>query len=80
MMISLIAEQIKDKVKILYKIIKFFHKPLERYNGTIKDELNLSSYATKVDLRIATDLDTTNLAVKSAFASYMKQIKQIQIN
>ena len=53
-------------------MIKFFHKLLECYNGTIKDELNLSSYATKVDLRIATDLDTPNLAVKSVFASYMK--------
>ena len=41
-----------------------FPKPYERYSGIVKVELNLSNYVTKEDLKEASGVDTSNLAVK----------------
>ena len=41
-----------------------FPKSYERYSGIVKVELNLSNYVTKEDLKEASGVDTSNLAVK----------------
>ena len=62
MIIHLIAELIK---KILYKMSQFFPKPYDRFGKNIKFKLDLSYYATKADIKGATGIDLSNLALKS---------------
>ena len=47
-----------------YKMSQYFPKPLERSDGNLKVELDLSNYATKADLKGATAVDTSNLLAK----------------
>ena len=49
-----------------YKYI--LHKLYECSGGNIKIELDLSNYATKVDLTVATGVDTLIVAAKSDLA------------
>ena len=53
----------KDIVEILHKMSKFLRKPYEQCSGTVKSCIR-SNYATKADLKGATDVDTSNLASK----------------
>ena len=48
---------------------QFFPKPYNYFGGNIKVELDLSNYATKADLKVATGVDTSNLEAKSDLAS-----------
>ena len=48
---------------------QFFPKPYDYFGGNIKVELDLSNYATKADLKVATGVDTSNLEAKSDLAS-----------
>ena len=48
-----------------YKMSKYFFKPHERSSGNVKVELDPSNYATKADLKLATGIDTSNLASTS---------------
>ena len=57
-----------------------FPKPYERYNGIVKVELNLSNYVTKEDLKEASGVDTSNLAVKSDLASLKTEVDEIDIS
>ena len=47
------------------KMSQYFLKSYERYSGNVKVELDLSSYATKADVKGATGVDTSNLKEKS---------------
>ena len=47
---------------------QYFPKPHNNYGGNAKVELDLSNYATKTDLKRATEVDTSNLALKSNLA------------
>ena len=53
----------------MYKIIQDFPKPYEPFGGNVKFELDLSSYAKKVELKNATGVNTSKLAAKSELAS-----------
>ena len=55
--------------KILYKMSQDFPKPYEPFGGNVKFELDLSSYAKKVELKNATGVNTSKLAAKSELAS-----------
>ena len=44
---------------------EYFSKPYEPFGGDISVKLDLSNYATKADLKVATEVDTSNLAGKS---------------
>ena len=46
-----------------------FPKPYEPFGGNNKFELDLSSYAKKVELKNATGVNTSKLAAKSELAS-----------
>ena len=57
-----------------------FPKPYERYSGIVKVEINLSNYVTKEDLKEASGVDTSNLAVKSDLASLKTEVDEIDIS
>ena len=59
--IRLIAGLIK---KILYKMSQYYPKPYELFGRDVNIKVNLSNYATKADLKWATGIDTSNLALK----------------
>ena len=46
-----------------------FPKPYEPFEGNVKFELDLSSYARNVELKNVTGVDTSKLAPKSDLAS-----------
>ena len=48
--------------KTFYKLSKYFAKPCRSFEGYVKIELDLSSYATKAGLKNATRVDTSKLA------------------
>ena len=47
------------------KICSHFSKPDKGSRRYVPVKIDLSKYAAKVDLKIATDVDTTKLAVRS---------------
>ena len=55
--------------KILYKMRQYFPKPYRDFGGNIHVKVDLSNYATKIDLKNATGVDTPKLAAKSDLAS-----------
>ena len=62
------------------KISPCFSKPHESYCEKIKVELDLSSYATKSDLKRATGVDTSNLAGKSDLVSLRVEVDKTEID
>ena len=48
--------------------------------GTVKVELDLSNYATKADLKNATDVDTSHLAKKDDLANWKFNIDKLGID
>ena len=66
MIINLIAGLIKNTS---YKNGQYFPKPCRSFKGSVKVELDLSSYATKAELKNATGVYASKLAAKSGLAS-----------
>ena len=48
---------------------QYFPKPYRRFGGNINVKVDLSNYATKVDLKNATEINTSNFALKSNLVS-----------
>ena len=74
MIIRLITGQIR---KTLYKMSQNFSKPDEPFAGDISVKLDLSNYATKADLKGATEVDTSNLAAKSDLTTLKTEADKI---
>ena len=55
-------------------------KPYRTFGGNINVKVDLSSYATKLDLKNATGVDTSKLAAKSDLASLKAEIDKIDID
>ena len=51
--------------KTLYKASQYFPKPYAHFGRNVEVELDLSNYETKVGLKGAARVDTSNLAAKS---------------
>ena len=49
---------------LLYKMSQYFRKTFEHFDGDISTKLDLSSYATKVDLKKVTGVDISIVAKK----------------
>ena len=47
---------------------------------TLNVKIDLSKYAAKIDLKIATDLDTTKLAARSDLASLKAELDRIDVD
>ena len=59
---------------------QYFPKPYKTFRGNINVKVDLSYYATKLDLKNATGIDTFKLALKSNVASLKAETDQIDID
>ena len=71
MIILLVVKLIK---KTLYKMSQYFPKPYRTFGGNVKVELDLSSYATKTELKNAAGVDTSKLAAKTDLLSLKQKL------
>ena len=76
MIIPLIVGLIKE---MLHKMSQYFPKPYEPFGRNINVEVDLSNYATKLDLRNATGVNTYKLAAKSNLASSKAKVDKIDV-
>ena len=74
MIIGLIVGLIK---RTLYKMSKYFPKQYDCFGENVKVELDLSNYATKTDLKRATETDTSNLSSKLNLANLNTEVHKI---
>ena len=58
---------------------QYFPKLCKSFNRNIKVELDLSNYATRVDLKRTKDADTLNSAANSDLASLKTEVDKIDI-
>ena len=56
------------------KISQYFPKPYSSFKGNIYVKVDLSNYATKVDLKNETGIDTPKFALKSNLAGLKAKI------
>ena len=59
---------------------QYFSKLCENSGGNINVRLNLSSYATKANLKVVTGVDTSILAAKSDFAFLKAEVDKTDID
>ena len=59
---------------------QYFPKPYEPFGGDINVKVNLSNYATKADLKNATRIDTSKLALKSDLANLKPEVDNLDID
>ena len=77
MITRLIVELIK---KTLYKMSQHFHKPYKSFEGNINVKVDLSNYATKYDLKNATGIDTSKLALKPNLTNLKAKMNKIDVD
>ena len=77
MMIHLIVGLIK---KTLHKMTQYFPKPYKPFKGDISVKVDLSSFATKADLKEQQELIHLKLAAKSDLANLKADIDQIDVD
>ena len=58
---------------------QYFPKPYEPFGGDINVKVDLSNYATKLDLKNASGVDTSKLAVKSDLPSLKEKVDKIGV-
>ena len=66
--------------KTLYKMSQYFPKPYEPFGGDISVKVDLSNYATKTDVKKATGIDTSNLALKSNLAKLKTEVDKLDVD
>ena len=76
MTIHLIVGLIK---KTLYEMSQYF-PPYRSFAENLKFELDLSSYATKTDLKNVTHVGFSNLALKANLASVKTEVDKIDVD
>ena len=59
---------------------QYFPKPYEPFGGDINVNVDFSNYATKLDLKNATEFDTSKLAAKSDLASLNAEVNKINVD
>ena len=59
---------------------QYFLKTYKSFGERVKVELDLLSYATKAQLKNATEVDTSKLAVKSDLASLKAKVDEIDFD
>ena len=59
---------------------QYFPKPYEPFGGDINVKVDLSNYATKVDLKNATGIDTSKLGEKSDLTSLKAELDKLDVN
>ena len=59
---------------------QYFSKPHEPFGGDINAKVEISNYATKVDLKNATSIDTSKLAAKFDLVSLKAEFDKLDVN
>lgn len=57
--------------------ISYYPEPDSHIMDKVKDELDLSSYSSKIELDDATAVDTSNLAAKRVFLQRIKKVVNV---
>ena len=66
--------------KTLNKMSQYFPKPYKSFGRDINVKVDLSNYATKLDLKNATGVDTSKLAAKSDLVSLKAKVDKIDLD
>ena len=66
--------------KILYESESIFPTPNRAFGGNVKVEIDLSSCATKLELKKATGIDTSNFTLKSNLTSLKTEVDKINVD
>ena len=74
MTILLIVGFIKKR---LYKMSQYFPKADEPFGGDINVKVGLSNYATKVDIKNTTHVDTSSFALKTNIANLKAEVDKL---
>ena len=77
MIILLIAGLIK---KTLYKMLQYFSKPYEPFGGDINVKNDLSNYATKVDIKNITLINTSSFSLKTNLANLKSEVHKLDVD
>ena len=56
---------------------EYFPKPLRSYSENIKVRVDLSSYATKADIKNITHVDTSGFALKTNLANLKTEVDKL---
>ena len=59
---------------------QYFPKPYETFGGDINVKVDLSNYATKIDLKDLSHVDVINFALKSNLASLKTEVDKLDID
>ena len=59
---------------------QYFPKPYEPFGGDINVKVNLCNYATKTDLKNASQVDVSSFALKSNLASLNTEVDKLHID
>ena len=62
------------------KMSQFFPKPYEPFGGDINVKVDLSNYATKTNIKITLNFDTSSFALKSNLASLKTEVDKLDID
>ena len=62
------------------KMSQYFPKPYRAFEGNVKVELYLSSYATKTDLKEETGIGASNFPLKLNLASLKTEVDKIDVD
>ena len=69
-----------DKKKCYIRMSQYFPKPYEPFGGDINVNVYSPYYATKVDLKNATWIDTSKLVAKSNLVSLKAEVNKLDID
>ena len=59
---------------------QYFLEPYEPFGGDIRVKVDLSNYATKVDVKNISQADTSSFALKSNLASLKTEVDKLDID
>ena len=62
------------------KMSQYFPKPYEPFGGDINVKVDLSNYATKIDLKNISHIDVSSYALKSNLASLKTEVDKLDVN
>ena len=59
---------------------QYFQKPYEPFGGDINIRVDLSNYATKADIKIFSQVDTSSFALKINLANLKTEVDKLDID
>ena len=59
---------------LLYKMSQYFPKSYEQFGGDVNVKVDLSNYATKIDIKNIWHVGTSSFALKSSLASLKTEV------